>query len=42
MDSAPVERHDPYLALRYRDFRLLLLGVYIGTFGQQMLTVALG
>src|SRR5947209_10194997 len=42
MDSAPVNRHDPYLALRYRDFRLLLLGVFIGTFGQQMLTVALG
>ncbi len=37
-----VEAHDPYLALRFRDFRLLLIGVCIGSFGQQMLTVALG
>jgi MFS family permease len=34
--------HDPYRALRFRDFRLLLIGVCIGSFGQQMLTVALG
>src|SRR5437764_15432844 len=34
--------HDPYLALRSRDFRLLLIGVFAGTFGQQMLSVALG
>jgi MFS family permease len=34
--------HDPYRALRYVDFRLLLTGIFIGTFGQQMLNVALG
>ena len=26
--------HDPYRALRFRDFRLLLIGVCIGSFGQ--------
>jgi MFS family permease len=34
--------HDPYRALRFRDFRLLLTGACISSFGQQMLTVALG
>ncbi|HLJ66247.1 MAG TPA: MFS transporter [Chloroflexota bacterium] len=34
--------HDPYHALRFRDFRLLLSGVFVGSFGQQMLSVALG
>ena len=34
--------HDPYRALRFRDFRLLLTGSCISSFGQQMLTVALG
>ena len=33
---------DPYRALRERDFRLLLVGVFLGSFGQQMLSVALG
>jgi MFS family permease len=42
MDSDYSGRHDPYLALRYRDYRLLLSGVFTGTFGQQMLVVALG
>jgi MFS family permease len=42
MDSGQSRRHDPYLALRYRDYRLLLTGVFTGTFGQQMLIVALG
>jgi MFS family permease len=36
------EAHDPYRALRFRDLRLLLIGVFISSFGQQMLTVALG
>lgn len=39
---SPEEKHDPYLALRYPSFRLLLTGGFIGSFGQQMLTVALG
>lgn len=34
--------HDPYRALRFRDFRLLLIGVILSSLGQQMLTVALG
>jgi MFS family permease len=33
---------DAYQALRYRDFRLLLAGVFLVFFGQQMITVALG
>ena len=34
--------HDPYAALRLRDFRLLLLARFADTLGMQMLTVALG
>lgn len=34
--------HDAYRALRYRDFRLLLIGAFVVSFGQQMITVALG
>jgi MFS family permease len=34
--------HDAYRALRFRDFRLLLAGVFLVFFGQQMMTVALG
>jgi len=34
--------HDPYGALRYRDFRLLLIGSFVSNFGGQMLGVALG
>jgi len=33
---------DPYRALRSRDFRFLLAGVFLASFGQQMLSVALG
>ncbi len=35
-------QHDPYQSLRVRDYRLLLLGNFIATFGEQMLTLALG
>ncbi len=35
-------RHDPYAALRYRDFRLLLAGRLITSFGDQMLSFAIG
>jgi MFS family permease len=35
-------QHDPYLALRYRDFRLLVAGRFIVTLGEQMLNVAIG
>jgi MFS family permease len=34
--------HDPYQALRFRDYRLLLFGMCIAQFGQQMVSVALG
>src|SRR4029453_8113134 len=36
------ERHDPYAALRFRDFRLLLMGSFLEVVGQQMLGVAIG
>lgn len=46
MSSAPpVEnqaQHDPYAVLRYRDFTLYLIGRLVASFGQQMLTVAVG
>lgn len=34
--------HDPYAALRNRDFRLLLTGRFISSFGNQMLSFAIG
>jgi MFS family permease len=33
---------DPYQALRYRDYRLLLAGTFISVVGEQMVSVALG
>jgi len=35
------ERHDPYAALRHRDYRLLLIGRFITSFGNEMLTFAI-
>jgi MFS family permease len=35
-------RHDPYAALRHRDFRLLLTGRFLTSFGNEMLTFAIG
>ena len=34
-------RHDPYAVLRVRDFRLLLTGRFITSFGGEMLTFAI-
>jgi MFS family permease len=34
--------HDPYQALRIRDFRLLLTGSWVANLGGQMLTLAIG
>src|SRR5437667_5300961 len=34
--------HDPYAVLRNRDFLLYLIGRFIASVGQQMLTVAVG
>ncbi len=45
ISSSPGEAgisHDSYSALRFRDFRLLLIGLSIATLGQQMITVAIG
>ncbi|HEX2993223.1 MAG TPA: MFS transporter, partial [Anaerolineales bacterium] len=36
------EHHDPYAALRSRDFRLLLIGRFITSFGSEMLSFAIG
>jgi MFS family permease len=36
------ERHDPYAALRNQDFRLLLTGRFITSFGSEMLSFAIG
>ncbi len=43
-DSSPLATpgHDPYAALRYRDFRLLWLGSFVATLGEQMVGVAIG
>lgn len=34
--------HDPYAALRFRDFRLLIGGTFLSVVGEQMLNVAIG
>ncbi len=34
--------HDPYFALRFRDFRFLLIGTFFAGLGSQMITVAIG
>ncbi len=38
----PPYRRDPYAALRYLDFRLLLAGRFISSLGSQMLSFAVG
>ncbi len=40
--TPPPARRDPYLALRYRDFRLLLAGQFLTSFGTQMVSFAIG
>ena len=42
MPSQNMERHDPYAALRFRDYRLLLTGRFITSFGNEMLSFAIG
>jgi MFS family permease len=39
--TLPNARHDPYKALRSQDFRLLLTGRFITSFGNEMLTFAI-
>lgn len=38
----PYSRHDPFAALRFRDFRLLMIGTFVTVIAEQMLNVALG
>ena len=40
--SSNTRRHDPYAPLRFRDYRLLLIGRFITTFANEMLTFAIG
>jgi MFS family permease len=40
--SEPHIPRDPYVALRLRDFRLLLAGVFLAVVAEQMLSVAIG
>lgn len=40
--AQPAAPHDPYIALRYRDFRLLAVGRFAATLGEQMTSVAIG
>jgi MFS family permease len=42
MSSQNKERHDPYAALKHRDFRLLLTGRFITSFANEMLSFAIG
>src|ERR1051325_11319287 len=39
---AKAKGEDPYAVLRIRDFTLYLIGRLVASFGQQMLTVAVG
>ena len=45
-DSQAIEAihvpHDPYLALRFRNFRVLLIGIFISQLGERMIDVAIG
>ena len=41
-NTQPPERHDPYAALRYRDFRLVVAGRFVATLGEMMVSVAIG
>jgi MFS family permease len=41
-DAQQPDRHDPYAALRYRDFRLVLAGRFVATLGEMMIAVAIG
>ncbi len=42
MSSQNGGRHDPYAALRFHDYRLLLTGRFITSFGNEMLSFAIG
>jgi MFS family permease len=42
MPSETMQRHDPYEALRNQNFRLLITGRFITSFGNEMLSFAIG
>ncbi len=42
ISSKASSSHDPYRALRFRDFRLLVIGAFVASIGEQMVTVAIG
>ncbi|GAC1644874.1 MAG: MFS transporter [Ktedonobacteraceae bacterium] len=42
LESEVTVAHDPYRALRFRNFRLLLIGTFIASIGTQMVNVAIG
>ena len=41
-NTSPLARHDPYAALRFRDFRFLLVGQFLTAFGTQMVSFGIG
>ena len=41
INKIPEGRHDPYAALRFLDFRLLLIGRFITSFGTEMVSFAI-
>jgi MFS family permease len=41
-DGTSSPAHDPYAALRFKDFRLLLMGRLISSFSGEMLSFAIG
>lgn len=42
VSPVPIDTYDPYRALRFRDFRLLFIGTFIASLGEQMVNVAIG
>ncbi|MFL5732896.1 MAG: MFS transporter, partial [Chloroflexia bacterium] len=42
VDAPKAQRHDPFAALRFRDFRLMVLGSFLAVVAEQMLGVAVG
>ncbi|MEP6985416.1 MAG: MFS transporter, partial [Chloroflexota bacterium] len=41
-ETPPLQPHDPWAALRYRDFRLVILSRFTASLGERMVSVALG
>src|SRR5579875_2479994 len=40
--TQPPPQRDPYLALRFRDYRLLFSGAFLAVLGEQMIVIAIG